>query len=130
MRPATPSEIELHARAGEAAQRAHAPYSGFRVGAAVVAEGAVEPIVGVNVENASFGLTCCAERVALFTAVAAGHRKVTAIAVHAGGDTVSPCGACRQVLAELAPDAAIVFRRDGELVAASLAELLPEPFAL
>src|SRR4051812_50057135 len=71
MRPATPSEIELHARAGEAAARAHAPYSGFAVGAALLAGGAVEPIVGTNVENASFALTCCAERVALFTAGAA-----------------------------------------------------------
>ena len=87
-------------------------------------------MLGVNVENASYGLTSCAERNALFAAVAAGHTDLRTIAVHAEADSAPPCGACRQVMAELAPDLVVVYRASGELVAAPLAELLPEPFAL
>ncbi|RMF07132.1 MAG: cytidine deaminase [Candidatus Neomarinimicrobiota bacterium] len=80
-------------------QRSRAPYSQYRVGAAVAtADGAV--IGGCNVENASYSLTCCAERVALFRAVAEGHRHFQALAV-ATEDGGSPCGACRQVMWEL-----------------------------
>ena len=130
MRAATPEEIALHAEAGRAAARAHAPYSRFRVGAALQVAGSDRPVLGVNVENASYGLTSCAERNALFAAVAAGHTELQAIAVHAEADSAPPCGACRQVMAELAPDLVVVYRRSGELVSAPLAELLPEPFAL
>ncbi|HVG67996.1 MAG TPA: cytidine deaminase [Gaiellales bacterium] len=130
MRAATPEEIELHAEAGRAAVRAHAPYSRFAVGAALRVAGSDRPVLGVNVENASYGLTSCAERNALFTAVAEGHTELWTIAVHADAESAPPCGACRQVMAELAPDLVVVYRRSGELVAAPLAELLPEPFAL
>ena len=130
MRAATPEEIELHAEAGRAAVRAHAPYSRFAVGAAIDVAGSDRPVVGVNVENASYGLTSCAERNALFAAVAAGHTELRTIAVHADAESAPPCRACRQVMAELAPDLVVVYRRSGELVAAPLAELLPEPFAL
>jgi cytidine deaminase len=130
MRAATPEEVELHAEAGRAAARAHAPYSRFAVGAALRVAGSDRPVIGVNVENASYGLTSCAERNALFAAVAAGHVELQTIAVHAEAKSAPPCGACRQVMAELAPDIVVVFRRSGELVAASLDELLPEPFAL
>jgi cytidine deaminase len=112
-----------------AAGTAHAPYSGFAVGAALRVAGG-EVVQGANVENASYGLTCCAERTAVFTAVAAGHTRFEAIAVHAEADTAPPCGACRQVLAEFAPDLTVVFRREGELVAADMSELLPERFQL
>ncbi len=81
-----------------------APYSGFQVGAALLAEDG-NVITGVNVESASYGLTCCAERVALFSALAAGFARFKAIAVVArapGGPM--PCGACRQLLAEYAPN--------------------------
>jgi cytidine deaminase len=94
----------LAARA--AAERAYAPYSKFRVGAAVEVDGQVFP--GCNIENASFGLTTCAERVALFSAVAAGHRRIGRLAVSCadagpdlGANGRMPCGACRQVMAEL-----------------------------
>ena len=86
--------------------------------------------MGVNVENASFGMTSCAERNAVFTAVTAGHRRFDVIAVHADAETASPCGACRQVLAEFAPEITVVYRRGGEVVAAALDELLPERFQL
>jgi cytidine deaminase len=93
--------------------RAVAPYSGFPVGAALLTRTG-EIIPGANVESASYGLTCCAERVALFTALTAGFREFQAIAVVARAPTgPMPCGACRQLLAEYAPDA-VVWVADSE----------------
>jgi cytidine deaminase len=96
----------LLARARLAAERAYVPYSHFRVGAAVEVDGQV--FDGCNVENASYGLTVCAERVALFTTVAAGHARIARLAVSCidaspelGAGGRMPCGACRQVMAEL-----------------------------
>jgi cytidine deaminase len=93
--------------AAKARERAVAPYSNFKVGAALLTRRG-EIITGANVESASYGLTCCAERVALFSALTNGHRHFTAVAVVArapGGPM--PCGACRQLLAEYAPDALV-----------------------
>jgi cytidine deaminase len=126
-------ETELLALAREAAARAHCPYSRFRVGAVAVANGL--RFVGCNVENASYGLSICAERVAMFSAVAAGHPRVSRLAVACidaaadlGPGGRMPCGACRQVMAELLrPDAVIEVDGVGEL---TLSELLPDPFAL
>ena len=102
-----PGKQQLIAAALEARAGAVAPYSNFPVGAALLtAAGRI--IGGANVESASYGLTCCAERVALFKALTAGEREFTAIAVVArlaGGPT--PCGACRQLLAEYAPRATV-----------------------
>ena len=130
MRPPTAAELELYERARAAAAAAHAPYSRFRVGAAIRPSGGGDAVVGVNVENASYGLTSCAERNALFAAVALGARPIEAIAVHADAETAPPCGACRQVMHELAPGSVVVYRSGGKVVAAGLAELLPEPFEL
>ena len=130
MRPPSPSELDLYARAQAAAVHAYAPYSRFAVGAALQPEGGLEPVTGVNVENASYGMTLCAERNAVFAAVTAGHRRFDAIAVHADADSAPPCGACRQVLAEFSPEITVIFRRGGGLVAAGLDELLPERFRL
>ena len=103
---------QLVAAAGRAAENAYAPYSSFRVGAAVLcSDGTI--ITGTNVENRSYGLTMCAERVAIGTAVATGKRKLTAIAiVGLDSDTpLPPCGACRQVISEfLGPQAPVYFR--------------------
>ena len=109
--------------------QAHCPYSGFSVGAALLSAGG-EVVTGANVENASFGLTICAERAALVRAVAEGSREFVAIAVATGAEApVMPCGACRQVLAEFAPDLAGRAVGEGDQVAeASLAELLPGRF--
>jgi cytidine deaminase len=129
VRPPTDEELALYERAREAAVAAYAPYSRFTVGAALRAAGG-SVVCGVNVENASYGLSICAERSAVFAAVSAGHRSFDTIAVHAGADSAPPCGACRQVLAQFAPALTVVYRREGEIVAASLEELLPEGFRL
>ena len=121
------------AAASEAADRAYSPYSGFRVGAALLAEGKL--YCGCNVENASYGLTVCAERVALFRALAEGCRDFTAMAiVGAGGQPAYPCGACRQVMAEFCgQDFPVYVARAGCLVdfeELRLGELLPRAFKL
>jgi cytidine deaminase len=131
----TRSEPErvLLERARTAAQAAYCPYSDFPVGAAVETDAGV--FVGCNVENASYGLAICAERVALFTAVAAGAREFKRLAVSClraasdgAPDSRMPCGACRQVMAEfMQPDATVIV--DGAGVW-SLAHLLPAAFRL
>jgi cytidine deaminase len=126
-------ERALAAGAVAARKAAHAPYSDYRVGAALLAaDGAVD--VGCNVENASYGLTICAERNAVFAAVAAGRRRFRAVAV-ATVDGGSPCGACRQVLREFAPPPAdaeflvlLVDARGRVRARTTLAALLPASF--
>jgi cytidine deaminase len=94
----TPQQMVKHAVA--AAENSYSPYSKFRVGAALLTDSG-NLFCGTNVENASYGLTICAERSAFFTAVTAGYRTFNAIAIVATGDAPpSPCGACRQVMAE------------------------------
>ena len=121
----------LLAAAREAAAHAYAPYSGFPVGAAVLTEDGTV-VAGCNVENASFGLTVCAERVAVWGAAAAGHRTVRAVAVVASKVRgATPCGACRQVLNEFAPpDGDLLVVLDGEdgPERVPLADLLPRSF--
>ncbi|HXG46437.1 MAG TPA: cytidine deaminase, partial [Methylomirabilota bacterium] len=97
----------LVAAALAARRRAVAPYSGFQVGAALLTRtGSI--VMGANVESASYGLTCCAERVALFKALTSGRRDFTAVAVVAAAEGgPMPCGACRQLLAEYAPAARV-----------------------
>lgn len=124
------SEQRLARAALEASRNAHARYSGFPVGAAVMTQGG--DFIGCNVENASFGLTICAERVALFHAIANGQRDFEAIAVASPGG-LSPCGACRQVLAEFCEDLPILLvDLETRQIArrTSLSELLPDRFGL
>ena len=127
------TETRLLARAAAAARQAHAPYSGYRVGAALLAsDGSV--FSACNVENASYGLTLCAERAAVAAAVAPGQREFRAVAVVAAGSADPyPCGACRQVLAEFCgPELLVLVARGGrrEAVRLRLGDLLPQAFAL
>jgi cytidine deaminase len=117
---------ELLEQARTAREKAHAPYSRFAVGAALLGKSG-RVFVGCNVENLSYGLTICAERNAVFAAVAAGEREFERIAIVADSKTpVSPCGACRQVLAEFCPELEIVTANlEGEQFEAKLTELLP-----
>ena len=122
---------KLLAAAKVAQRNAHAPYSKFRVGAALLTKSG-KVYTGVNVENASYGLTNCAERVAVGKAVSEGHRKFQAIAVVAPSAALSPCGACRQVLAEFGDCVVICAdsRNTRRLRIHLLSELLPHTFKL
>lgn len=119
---------ELIAAASSARSLAYAPYSGFQVGAALVTKGG-KIYTGCNVENVSLGLTICAERSAIATAIAEGDKDFVAVAiVTAGKKPAIPCGACRQVLAEFNPSIKILAATiDGKAQEFSLAELLPFP---
>jgi cytidine deaminase len=120
---------DLIAAARRARRRARAGYSGFKVGAALeTADGTV--ITGCNIENSTYGLTMCAERVAMFKALSDGHRRFTRIAVAADTDAPSPpCGACRQILWEFGGNLEVVLanlrRQTGRY---QLSDLLPLPF--
>jgi len=128
--PAKVHDAIVHA-AIEVRQRAYAKYSKFLVGAAVLtADGRI--FAGCNVENSSYGLTICAERAAVFAAVAAGQQRFEQLAIATAGGSM-PCGACRQVLAEFAPDLPILLidiNRPGTIVEVNLRDLLPQAFRL
>jgi cytidine deaminase len=120
---------ELESAARSAAGRAYAPYSDFRVGAAVLGEsGKIHS--GCNVENASYGLTSCAERNAIFTAIGAGERAIRAVVIYTPtGKATAPCGACRQVIREFGPDALVISVCDGDgRIESTIGELLPKSF--
>jgi cytidine deaminase len=116
--------------AKEAMGRAYAPYSGFHVGAALECEDGTV-FAGVNVENSSFGLTICAERAAVVAALTNGKRRFSRIAIRTDSEEpVAPCGACRQVLAEFAPNMKVFSVYSGGQTEWTLGELLPAPFHL
>lgn len=122
---------KLIASAIKAQQMAYAPYSKFRVGAALLtADGQV--ITGCNVENSAYGLCNCAERTAIFKAVSEGQRAFRAIAIVGDSDApCAPCGACRQVMVEFAPQMQVIMANPkGEFEAMTAAELLPKFFKL
>lgn len=125
---------ELYAKATEAMKNAYAPYSGFTVGAAVLLkDGRV--ITAGNVENASYGLTICAERAAIFSAVSQGVKPgdIVAIAIDANASGFSPCGACRQVIKEFSTedtDIMVIFPWNGKLVSKPISKLLNFGFQL
>jgi len=124
-----PRESELAACARAAQRRAYAPYSSFRVGAALLcADGTI--VSGCNIENASYPAGTCAERVALGSAVAAGQREFLAVAIATDAPAgTPPCGICRQALAEFAPALSVVaVAVDGALTRWTLDALLPHPF--
>ncbi len=119
---------ELVARAAQAREHAYAPYSAFPVGAALLLDSG-EIVTGANVENASYGLSICAERAAVVRAIAKGARRYVAIAVVGPKELdLSPCGACRQFLSEFGLDIEVVMLRGGQPITRALRELLPDAF--
>src|SRR5262249_38720569 len=129
MVPSSATLYDMKRIAREAAKRAYAPYSSFAVGAAVLGDtGAIH--AGANVENASFGLSICAERNAIFRAVAEGERTIRAVCLYTPTTLPStPCGACRQVLFEFGPDALIICCTDDDAERRyALRDLVPEEF--
>ena len=121
--------LELAERAKAASERAYCPYSNFPVGAAVLTDDG-QIFEGCNVENASYGLTICAERNAVFQMAARGRRRIVAVVIFTPTPTpTAPCGACRQVINEFGPEALIVSTCDGDgVIRKKLSELLPEAF--
>ena len=118
----------LVAAARTAQQQAYAPYSGFRVGAAVEADDGTI-YMGCNIENASYGLTICAERAAVAAAVTAGRRRIARVAVFTDSDPpAAPCGACRQVLSEFGPSATVIAAGPRGERRWAMRELLPDAF--
>jgi len=128
MRNLTQPDLALLAFAREAQEKAYSPYSGFRVGAAIYANG--EIFQGVNIENAAYPVTMCAERSALAAAITAGCTEITGIAVVGDSQTPTPpCGCCRQALAEFNPDLRVIMGGStDEVLVMTLDELLPEAF--
>lgn len=124
------TDKELYRIANDVKENAYAPYSGFRVGAALLTRSG-KVYTGVNVENASYGATLCAERGAVAKAVAEGEREFRALAVAASAGEAMPCGICRQVLMEFEPELRVITGKDEEhLESYSLQELLPGAFSL
>jgi len=125
-------QTRMNEAAREAVAQAYAPYSGIKVGAAVLTEKG-QVFVGVNVENASYGLTLCAERAAVAAAVAAEGPSMRIRALAVVSDEIGPfppCGACRQVIFEFGPEALVIFPGTEGLVEAPISELLPLAFRL
>lgn len=124
------TDRELYLAAKKAAENAYAPFSNFRVGAALLTQKG-DVYLGVNVENSSYGATICAERAAVISAVTAGDREFAKIAIVANGHKVLPCGICRQFLYEFAPNLKIITgSSEDELEIFKLSELLPNGFRL
>ncbi len=122
---------ELIGKAQEARNNAYAPYSGFKVGAALLGKSGVI-YTGANVENASYGLAVCAERIAVFKAVTSGEKKFESIAISGSGQGyIYPCGACLQVLAEFSPEMNVIITDEkNSYKEYNLSEMLPQIFSL
>jgi len=119
-------ELFIHAK--NASVQAYAPYSQFKVGAAILTS-AGKIYTGCNVENSSYGGTICAERTAIVKAVSEGERIFIALAVYVASSTIfSPCGICRQVLAEFSDDLVVIYGNDQQQQQITIRELLPEKF--
>jgi cytidine deaminase len=125
------TERELIQKAEKARQNAYAPYSDFKVGAAVLSSSG-KVFTGANVENVSYGLTLCAERVAVLTAVSSGEKEIsTLVVVTDTSPAAKPCGACLQVIREFGPDCEVICANlSGEVTRYKLTDLLPQPFEL
>ncbi|MEN6444475.1 MAG: cytidine deaminase [Candidatus Cloacimonas sp.] len=126
----SPKEKELLEEAKKASTNAYSPYSNYKVGCAVrTIDGHI--ITGCNVENASYSLTICAERNTIFKAISEGHKNFAEIAVFVDSEeSFPPCGACRQVIYEFAPDINIIYANRKTVRLLNIKDLLPEAFTL
>jgi cytidine deaminase len=123
-------DTELLQKARDAQKNSYSPYSKFKVGAALLSQSG-RVYLGTNIENASYGLCLCAERVAIFKAVSEGENVFSKMAIvcPAKGDVCRPCGACRQVMLEFAPDLIVIMSNaEGQIETRTLKELLPASF--
>lgn len=120
---------KLYDCAKKASAMTYSPYSRFAVGAsALTKRGKI--FSGANIENASYGLTVCAERVAVCNAVSKGYRDIVAVAVSAGETEATPCGACRQFIFEFGEDIEVIYKEKGKIISRKIADLLPGAFSL
>lgn len=119
--------FKLYEAAKSAAENTYSPYSNFPVGAAVLTiDGKL--FLGTNIENASYSVTICAERIALGYAISSGNTQIKAIAVYSSTDSISPCGTCRQFIIEFGENIIIIFRHNKKLIQKTIHELLPYGF--
>ena len=124
------NDRNLYLLAKKAKDMSYSPYSKFKVGAALLCKNG-DVYLGTNIENASFGATVCAERVAIYKAVSDSNRDFCKIAVAGDKDPCTPCGICRQVMAEFSANIEIVYKsKEGEIVSRKISDLLPENFSL
>lgn len=124
------TDLELVELAKKAMENAYAPYSKFKVGAALLAENG-KVYTGCNIENSSFGATNCAERTAIFKAISEGERNFVKMAIVSSEDIFTyPCGICRQVISELAGQIELIFEKNGEILVLSVNDVLPYQFKL
>lgn len=129
-REVTETDLKLYRTAVSMLERSYSPFSGFRVGAALLTKSG-EIITGVNIENSSLGATICAERTAFVKAISEGYREFDTIAIASSGQEAWPCGICRQFMYEFAPDLRVVTGlSEDSLRVLTLKELLPEGFRL
>lgn len=129
-RDVTETDLKLYRTAVSMLERSYSPFSGFRVGAALLTKSG-EIITGVNIENSSLGATICAERTAFVKAISEGYREFDTIAIASSGQEAWPCGICRQFMYEFAPDLRVVTgTKEDNLRVLTLKELLPEGFRL
>ena len=129
-REVTETDLKLYRTAVSMLERSYSPFSGFRVGAALLTKSG-EIITGVNIENSSLGATICAERTAFVKAISEGYREFDTIAIASSGQEAWPCGICRQFMYEFAPDLRVVTgTKEENLRVFTLKELLPEGFRL
>jgi cytidine deaminase len=121
------TQKKLFRMAMKAATRSYSPYSNFAVGAAALtSNGSI--FLGTNVENASYGLTLCAEQTAVANAIANRGGKIAAVAVYCAKCEITPCGGCRQFIAEFGPKVEVIYMANGELVSQFISEMLPSAF--
>ena len=122
------TDKQLYTMAKKAAKKSYSPYSKFPVGAAVATKKG-HVYIGANVENVSYGLTICAERVAICNALLGGEKDIIAIAVYSGEKDISPCGACRQFILEFGENIRVVYKNNDILISDPISLLIPASFS-